>query len=321
MGRRDDIARAAQQAKERAKSTAGRGADLAGGAVRRGGTAAGGAVARGKDAVGTTVKSGRDLGGAALSTSTKAASAAAGKGAALGADLAGKGAALGADLAKAAMRIVPQQLEALGSPTLPLESRWGMGMGAFLGQIDGIPKALRPKLAAQLDKVGSVFISPTNLEFDGEVIEWRNVKTITLGSPTDAMSARAAQELVERLRVALPKFPGRTFVMRQAAEFVIALCLAGAQPTAAGPDGEPGQVVTSIRYAGRLRQKELRPGIFAIQLSAMKPDVATAVVETSRPFGTVVKIDPARKAAARAVAVRDLALRLRKQIAAEVDDE
>jgi hypothetical protein len=310
MGRRDDIARAAQQAKERAKSTAGRGADLAGGAVRRGGNAAGEAVARGKDAVGATVKSGRDLGGAALSTGTAAASAAA-----------GKGAALGADLAKAARRIVPQQLEALGSPTLPLASRWGMGFGAFLSHIDGVPKALRPKLAAQLDKVGSVFISPTNLEFDGEVVEWRNVKSITLGSPTDAMSARAAQELVERLRVALPRFPGRTFVMRQAAEFMIALCLAGAQPAAPGSDGEPGQVVTSIRYAGRLRQKELRPGIFAVQLSAMKPDVATAVVETSRPFGTVVKIDPAHKAAARAVAVRDLAQRLRKQLATEDDDE
>ena len=228
-----------------------------------------------------------------------------------------KGKALSADLAKRAMLVVPQRLDALGSPTLPLESKWGMGFGEFLSGIDGVPKALRPTIAARLDKVGSLSISPTTLELDGEAVEWRNVKAITLGSPTDAMSARAATELVDHLKAVLPRFPGRTFVLRQAAEFVIALGLAGV-PTQAGADEAPVQVVTSIRYAGRVRQKELRPGLFAILLSSMKPEVATAVVETSRPFGTVVKIDPSRRAVARAVAVRDLAQRLRQQLASEL---
>jgi hypothetical protein len=134
------------------------------------------------------------------------------------------------------------------------------------------------------------------------------------------MSARAATELVDRLRAVLPRFPGRTFVMRQAAEFAIALCLTGV-PTQNVTDKAPGQVVTSIRYAGKVRQKELRPGLFAILLCSMKPEAATAIVETSRPFGTVVKIDPARRAAARAVAVHDLVSRIRKQIASEPDDE
>lgn len=328
MGRREDIVRAAKLAAERAKSggsAAGgairRGGDAVGGAAKRGGDAVGSAAKRGGDAVGAKVQDGRDAGGAAITKGKQAASTAVDKGKNAASTAVDKGKALSAELTKRAMLVVPQRLDALGSPTLPLESRWGIGFGGFLGAgIDGVPKALRTSIGGRLDKVGSIFISPTHLELDGETVEWRNVKVITLGSPTDAMSARAATELVDHLKAVLPRFPGRTFVLRQAAEFMIALGMAGV-PTQAGTDEAPVQVVTSIRYAGRVRQKEIRPGLFAILLSSMKPDVATAVVETSRPFGAVVKIDPSRRAVARAVAVRDFAQRLRKQIASEPEDE
>jgi hypothetical protein len=331
MGRRDDIVQAAKLAAERAKSggaavggaakrggeavggAAKRGGSAVGGAAKRGGDAVGGAAKRSGDAVGAKVQDGREAGGAAIAKGKQTASTAA-------STAVDKGKALSADLAKRAMLVVPQRLEALGSPTLPLEAKWGMGFGEFLSGIDGVPKALRPTISSRLDKVGSIFISPTTLELDGEAVEWHKVKAITLGSPTDAMSARAAAELVDHLRAVLPRFPGRTFVLRQAAEFVIALGLAGV-PTQTGADDVPVQVVTSVKYAGRVRQKEIRPGLFAILLSSMKPELATAAVETSRPFGTVVKIDPSRRAVARAVAVRDLAQRLRKQIASEPEDD
>lgn len=316
MGRRDDIVQAAKLAAERAKS----GGSAVGGAVRRGGDAAGGAARRGGEAIGAKVQDGREAGGAAITKGKQVASTTVDKGKQAGSTAVDKGKALSADLAKRAMLVVPQRLDALGSPTLPLESKWGMGFGEFLSGIDGVPKALRPTIAARLDKVGSISISPTTLELDGEAVEWRNVKAITLGSPTDAMSARAATELVDHLRAVLPRFPGRTFVLRQAAEFVIALGLAGV-PAQTGADEAPVQVVTSVKYAGRVRQKEIRPGLFAILLSSMKPEMATAVVETSRPFGAVVKIDPSRRAVARAVAVRDLAQRLRAQIASEPEDD
>lgn len=291
MGRREDFLRAAKQAADNAKSTAGRGA-----------TAAGGAIGRGREAVGATVQSGRDIGDAAVAKGTEVASAAV-----------GKATALSADFARSAALLVPQRLEAIGSPTLPLTAPWGTGFGNFLSGIAGVPSVAGPVLA-RLDQFGSVAVSPTSLEFDGEVLEWRNIQAVTLGSPVDAISSKAALESVQRLRTLLPAFPGRTLLVRHAVELLIALCLAVVQPTSGRGDEEPVPVVTSIRYAGRLRRREIRPSFFAILLCAMKPTLTTAAVDMSRPHGAAITLDPPSRAVARAAAVRDLALQLRRQI-------
>lgn len=307
---------AAKLAAERAKS----GGSAAGGAIRRGGEAAGGVVRRGGEAVGSTVQSGREAGGKALDSGKQAASTAADKGRAAASAAVDKGKALSAELTKKASVLIPQRLESIGSPPTPLASKWGTGFGQFLGGMDGVPQLFGP-LLGKLDKVGSVSVSPAGVEFDGESVPWQKVTAITLGSPIDAMTSKVAAETVERVRNALPAFPGRKLLVRTAVELMIALGLAVAKPPPGLGGEQDVQVVTSIRYGSGLRKKELRPGIFAILLSAMKPGVAAAIVESSRPHGAAVTVDPQAKAVARATAVLELTQGFRKQAEVVPEDE
>jgi hypothetical protein len=64
---------------------------------------------------------------------------------------------------------------------------------------------------------------------------------------------------------------------------------------------------------GRLRRSQLHPGIFAVLISAEKPEVASAISELARQHSVTVSINPPSRAATRAVALGQFASRLRQR--------
>jgi hypothetical protein len=205
--------------------------------------------------------------------------------------------------------LVPARLAEIGAPTLPLDSDWSIGFGRFVGGMGGLPPQLG-SLAHPLDLFGSMSISPQRIEFDSKVAAWRDITGVTMGSSTDALAAISADQVLRRLLAALPLIPGRKWLARQLVDTLVAIC-AAAQDAAA--PGRPDALVPIAMTHGRLRRSQLHPGIFAVLISAEKPEVASAISELARQHSVTVSINPPSRAATRAVALGQFASRLRQR--------
>jgi hypothetical protein len=219
---------------------------------------------------------------------------------------------------------VPDVIESLGAPVVPIQAVWEIGFGRFAADLIRVPDRLRV-LTRKLDGVGALAISPDAVTIDGTKVAWKDVTELTFGTIPDAFTANVADQMADRLTSVLPRIPGRAWLVRQAMDTLIAVGLVIQGRTPGGPEDGPAHVLMAVNYRGRLGKKEMNPGLFALQVSSLMPDVATALVELSTRHGVKVVIRPASRSANRATAMRDLLGRLQARADqtpdAEPDDD
>lgn len=205
---------------------------------------------------------------------------------------------------------VPEVIDGIGAPQVPLQAEWGIGFGRFAADLIRVPDRLRP-LTRRLDGVGAIALSPSAVSIDGTAAAWKDVTEITFGTVPDAFTANLADDLAERLTALLPRIPGRGWLVRQAIDTVMAIGLVIQGRTPGGPEDGPAHVLMSVSYRGRFGKKELTPGLFALQISSLMPAVAAAAVELATRHGVKVVVRPASRSASRADTMRELVGRLK----------
>jgi hypothetical protein len=204
---------------------------------------------------------------------------------------------------------VPEVLDGLGAPVVPLQDKWEIGFGRFAADLIRVPDRLR-RLTRKLDGVGALAISPDAVTVDGTKVAWKDVTEITFGTIPDAFTANAADKMADRLVAALPRIPGRAWLVRQAMDTLVAIGLVIQGRTPGGPEDGPAHVLMAVTYRERLGKKEVNPGLFALQVSSLMPSVAAALVDLAGRHSIPVVIRPVTRSATRATAMRELVDRL-----------
>jgi hypothetical protein len=235
----------------------------------------------------------------------------------------GMGGAVG-DVASA----VPGLMTSIVGPTVPLLEPWSIGLGQV---ISGHPK-LSPKLRGitlGLDRLGHLEISPEAISFDGEGVPWDEIDEIKFGPAVDVITSHALQNEIGRLTARLPQMPGRDWLVRQAIEVLVALCLAAAGTAEAEhPDGHgdnptddhtPLGVPVAVMYGGPVRRKALPPGVFVALIAASVPSVSEAIASLARERGIKVTAAPPSRSHKQAIVMRKLAGSLSSRISRQTD--
>ena len=204
---------------------------------------------------------------------------------------------------------VPDVLDGLGAPAVPIQAEWEIGFGRFAADLIKVPDRLRV-LTRKLDGVGALAISPDAVTVDGTKVAWKDVTEITFGTIPDAFTANAADKMADRLTEMLPRIPGRAWLVRQAMDTLIAVGLVIQGRTPGGPEDGPAHVLMAVNYRGKIAKKEVNPGLFTLQVSSLMPSVAAALVELSTRHGVKVVIRPASRSANRAETMRAIVGRL-----------
>jgi hypothetical protein len=208
-----------------------------------------------------------------------------------------------------AMR-VPGRLEAIGAPDYPLTSPWSIGFGEFLGGIAGVPEFVRPATSG-LDRFGSIAISSDAVAIDGKKIPWSDVTAVTFGSPADAVSAWSGDLAVEHLASALPKFPGRNWVIRLSIDILATICLAIAATIVEGEQIGGRPIPMTIQYRSGVKRKEISLGLFAALIASSKPGVGSAVMEQVQRHSIPASTRGPSRAITRAQAIGTMARQLK----------
>ena len=192
---------------------------------------------------------------------------------------------------------------------MPIQAEWELGFGRFAADLIKVPDRLRV-LTRKLDGVGALAISPDAVSIDGTKVAWKDVSEITFGTIPDAFTANVADQMADRLTSALPRIPGRAWLVRQAMDTLIAVGLVIQGRTPGGPEDGPAHVLMAVNYRGKIGKKEVNPGLFTLQLSSLMPSVAAALVELCTRHGVEVIIRPPSRSANRAETMRALVGRL-----------
>jgi hypothetical protein len=207
---------------------------------------------------------------------------------------------------------VPEVIDGLGAPVVPLQAEWEIGFGRFAADLIRVPDRLR-RLTRKLDEVGALAISPDTVTVDGTKIAWKDASEITFGTIPDAFTANAADKMADHLISALPRIPGRSWLVRQAMDTLVAIGLVIQGRTPGGPEDGPAHVLMAVNYRGRLGEKEVNPGLFALQVSSLMPSVAAALVDLCMRHGVKVVIRPPSRSANRAETMRVLVAKLQSR--------
>lgn len=184
----------------------------------------------------------------------------------------------------------------------PATTRWGVGVGELAANLPKMPGVVRG-LARQLNRFGSVVISPRGIEFDGEDMDWSKVTEIRTRRLVGYLLTDAVTQGVDRLP--LWWFPGRGLVLRglthtalTAVAVVADLRLDSGVFTVYLP--------AEVRSKGMLRSTQMSPGIPAALVLA-DPAVRDVVEATARAHGIPVRPaddDALEAAAQRATVIR-----------------
>lgn len=184
----------------------------------------------------------------------------------------------------------------------PAIARWGVGVGEAAASLPKLPAPVRG-LARQLNRFGSVVISPRGIEFDGEDMDWSKVTEIRTRRLVGYLLTDAVTQGVDRLP--LWWFPGRGLVLRglthtalTAVAVVADLRLDSGVFTVYLP--------AEVRSKGMLRSTQMSPGIPAALVLA-DPAVRDVVEATARAHGIPVRPaddDALEAAAQRATVIR-----------------
>ena len=182
----------------------------------------------------------------------------------------------------------------------PATTRWGVGVGELAANLPKMPGVVRG-LARQLNRFGSVVISPRGIEFDGEDMDWSKVTEIRTRRLVGYLLTDAVTQGVDRLP--LWWFPGRGAALRGLTHTALT-----AVAVVAGLRLDSGvftvYLPAEVRSRGLLRSTGMSPGIPAALVLA-DPAVRDFVEATARAHGIPVQPagDDALEAAARRAAM------------------
>jgi hypothetical protein len=184
----------------------------------------------------------------------------------------------------------------------PATARWGVGVGEIAANLPMMPGVVRG-IARQLNRFGSVVISPRGIEFDGEDVDWSKVTEIRTRRLVGYLLTDAVTKGVDRLP--LWWFPGRGLVLRglthtalTAVAVVADLRLDSGVFTVYLP--------AEVRSKGLLRGTQMSPG-FPAALVLADPAVRDLIEATARAHGIPVRPaddDALEVAAQRAAVIR-----------------
>ena len=183
----------------------------------------------------------------------------------------------------------------------PATQRWGLGVGeAVAGKV---PRPLR-EIARQLNQFGSVVVSPSGIEYDGDEVAWSKVTEVRGRRLIGYLITDAIIKQVDRFP--LWRFPGRGLVLSGLSQAALT-----AVAVAADLKLDRGvftvYIPAEVHYKGLLRTRDIQPGVPAALVLA-DPAVRDLVEETARAHGIPVVMaedDALELAAARAATIRN----------------
>jgi len=186
----------------------------------------------------------------------------------------------------------------------PATDRWGVGIGEIAANLPKLPPPVRG-IARQLNKFGSVVISPDGIEFDGDEVEWSKVTEIRARRLVGYLLTEAVTDQVDRLPVWW--FPGRSLVLRGVTQTALtAVALAADLHLDRGVFTV--YIPADVRSEGLLRSKQISPGLPAALVLA-DPAVRDCVEATAKAHGIPVLMaddDALEVAAQRAAVIRSV---------------
>ena len=200
---------------------------------------------------------------------------------------------------------IPELVAGLEGPSLPLHGQWSVGLGRILGGHPSVPDGARGALAL-LDRFGHLRISPEGIGFDGDEVDWKDIDEIRFGPVVDVVTSGALEHEVRRITSLLPPLPGRSWLIRQAIDLLIALCMAA---TGAGVDDEDSQsqVPVAVVYRKRMRKRDMPPGLFVALVAASTSGVSETIKSMAGDHGITVTAAPPSRSRRQAVVLRQVA--------------
>lgn len=237
-------------------------------------------------------------------------------------------------------------LDKLIPPPDPTSSEpWEVSIAELVRKTRKVPK-LAVKPLDLLDRFGSVRITPDEIGFDNDNVEWGKVVELRTHLISNLLTGKALENEVDRIRNYLPPIPGRKWVVNKVVNLMLDLTLALsgddlAQKVASGIDSfgvdsddpNAGRVVAEIVYKGRFgRTKDVQCGLFAAAVLAAQRGVTDALCQGAGMRGIPVvasadeehfsdALERSEKMRTRIDKLRATAQRLRGKQDDEDDDE
>lgn len=180
-----------------------------------------------------------------------------------------------------------------------IDGRWAVGVGDTLARLVPAPEPLRDLLRL-LNHFGGLAISGEEVEFDGDGVQWSDVKEIETHKLAGYLLSGALDKQIDKLPV--PWFPFRGLALGAASQAVLTVIVATADGVFRGAFAVA--IPAEVHYRGLLRERTLSPGMLATVLLA-DPAVRTALTATAAAHGVAVRpadddaLDTARRRAER----------------------
>lgn len=179
--------------------------------------------------------------------------------------------------------MVTSVLPRLRLPAGPVSGRWSAGIGDAVAGLTRAPAPLS-NLLRLLNHVGSLGISAEAVEFDGDAVDWNDVKSVETHSLVGYLLSDALDAQIGKLP--LPRFPGRGLLLDLASDAVLTALVAAAGGTVGGLLDV--RIPAEVNYRGMIRNRTLSAGVLATLLMA-DPAVRDALIATAQAHGVPVR--------------------------------
>lgn len=187
-----------------------------------------------------------------------------------------------------------------------IDGRWAFGIGDALARLTPGPETLRDALRV-LNRFGGLAVSEDEVEFDGDGVQWSDVKVIETHKLAGYLLSGALDKQIGRLPV--PWFPFRGLALSVASQAALTLIVATADGVFRGAFDVA--IPAEVHYRGLLRERTLTPGMLGTALLA-DPAVRKALTATAEAHGVEIRpadddvLDAARRRARRLTALLTL---------------
>uniref|UniRef100_A0A5Q5BMV4 Uncharacterized protein n=2 Tax=unclassified Mycobacterium TaxID=2642494 RepID=A0A5Q5BMV4_MYCSS len=184
-----------------------------------------------------------------------------------------------------------------------IDGRWAVGLGDALARLVPAPEPL-PGLLRLLNHFGGLAISGDEVEFDGDGVQWSDVKEIETHKLAGYLLSGALDKQIDKLPV--PWFPFRGLALSAASQAALTVIVATADGVFRG--ALDVAIPAEVHYRGLLRERTLTPGMLATVLLA-DPAVRKALTATAEAHGVEIRpadddvLDAARRRARRVKAL------------------
>jgi hypothetical protein len=184
-----------------------------------------------------------------------------------------------------------------------IDGRWALGIGDALARLVPGPEPLCDALRL-LNHFGGLAISGDEVEFDGDGVQWSDVKAIETHKLAGYLLSGALDKQIGNLPV--PWFPFRGRALSAASQAALTVIVATADGVFRGAFDVA--IPAEVHYRGLLRERTLTPGMLATVLLA-DPAVRKALTATAEAHGVEIRpadddvLDAARRRAKALLAV------------------